>query len=268
MVIPGRIDIGIPGMNEILHGGLPRGLTVLLSGEAGTGKSIFAYQFLYRGLRQDEPGVLLELEDYPARVRMNMAMFGWDVKPYEDRKSFAIIDCFTGGETTKKEKYVVRDPTDIPSIIEALRTAVKDVKAERVVVDSISTLYLIKPEHARQAIIQIKRLLVSLGCTSLLIWQKGVASGNIPTTTYIEHIADGIIRFRRSIKSGELKRYVLIEKMRQTNHSRYLHEIDIVSGKGLVIVGPIERRREDFSLPREVSRKIIESRKKTEEEIP
>ena len=84
----------------------------------------------------------------------------------------------------------------------------------------------------------------------------------------IEHIADGIIRFRRSIKSGELKRYVLIEKMRQTNHSRYLHEIDIVSGKGLVIVGPIERRREDFSLPREVSRKIIESRKKTEEEIP
>jgi KaiC domain protein len=84
----------------------------------------------------------------------------------------------------------------------------------------------------------------------------------------IEHIADGIIRFRRSIKAGELRRYVLIEKMRQTNHSRYLHEIDIVSGKGLVIVGPVERRREDFSLPREVSRKIIESRKKTEEEIP
>jgi len=234
MVIPGRIDIGIPGMNEILHGGLPRGLTVLLSGEAGTGKSIFAYQFLYRGLRQDEPGVLLELEDYPARVRMNMAMFGWDVKPYEDRKSFAIIDCFTGGETTKKEKYVVRDPTDIPSIIEALRTAVKDVKAERVVVDSISTLYLIKPEHARQAIIQIKRLLVSLGCTSLLIWQKGVASGNIPTTTYIEHIADGVIKLELEDIGKEYRRILTVSKRIGTKHSIRKHPFEITE-TGIIV---------------------------------
>lgn len=84
----------------------------------------------------------------------------------------------------------------------------------------------------------------------------------------IEHIADGIIRFRRSIKSGELKRYVLIEKMRQTNHNRYLHEIDIVPGKGLIILGPVERRREDLSLPREVFKKITGSKKRAEGEIP
>jgi KaiC/GvpD/RAD55 family RecA-like ATPase len=236
MAIPGRIDIGIPGMNEILHGGLPRGLTVLLSGEAGTGKSIFAYQFLYRGLRQGEPGVLLELEDYPARVRMNMAMFGWDVKPYEDRRSFAIIDCFTGGvgEAARKERYIVRDPTDIPSIIEALRTAVKDVKAERVVVDSISTLFLIKPEYARQAVIQIKRLLVSLGCTSLLVWQRGVASGNIPITTYIEHIADGVIRLELEDTGEEYRRILVVSKMTGTKHSIRKHPFEITEA-GIIV---------------------------------
>lgn len=56
--------------------------------------------------------------------------------------------------------------------------------------------------------------------------------------------------------------------MRQTNHNRCLHEIDIVSGKGLIILGPVDRRREDLDLPKEISKKIIESRKKAEKEIP
>ncbi|MEM2740440.1 MAG: ATPase domain-containing protein, partial [Candidatus Bathyarchaeia archaeon] len=220
MVIPGKIDIGVPGMNEILHGGLPRGLTVLLSGGPGTGKSIFAYQFLYRGLRQGEPGVLLEFEDYPARVRMNMSMFGWDVKPYEDGRVFAIVDCFTGGvgESAKKERYTVKDPSEVSSLLDALRTAIRDVKAGRVVIDSISTLYLIKSEDFRQTIIHIKRLLVSLGCTSLLLWQKGVADRNLPTT-YVEHIADGVIKLDLEDIGEGYRRILTVPKMMGTKHS-------------------------------------------------
>ena len=108
-----------------------------------------------------------------------------------------------------------------------------------------------------------------LGLENFIAGVGGVVCHNSEAFGWgIEHIADGIIRFRRSIRSGELKRYVLIEKMRQTNHNRYLHEIDIVSGKGLTILGPVERRREDLSLPKEVFKKMIESRKKAEGEIP
>ncbi|MEM3953400.1 MAG: KaiC domain-containing protein, partial [Nitrososphaerota archaeon] len=67
---------------------------------------------------------------------------------------------------------------------------------------------------------------------------------------------------------GELKRFIIIEKMRQTNHDRYLHEIDVVDGRGLTIIGPVQRRKEDLSLPSEVVRKILEAKKKAEEEIP
>lgn len=234
-MLPGRVDIGIPGMNEILYGGLPRGLTVLLSGGPGTGKSIFAYQFLYRGIRQGEPGVLLEFEDYPARVRMNMSMFGWDVKPYEDDRVFAIIDCFTGGvgEPDRREKYTVKDPSEIPSLIDALKTAIRDVKAKRVAIDSISTLYLIKPEGFRQAAIHIKRILVSLGCTSLLIWQKGVTDKNLPIT-YIEHIADGVIKLHLEDIGEGYRRILTIPKMMGTKHSIQKHRYEITE-KGIVV---------------------------------
>jgi len=234
-MIPSRIDIGIPGMNEILYGGLPKGLVVLLSGGPGTGKSIFAHQFLYKGLRHGEPGVLLELEDYPVRVRMRMSMFGWDVKPYEDGGVFAIIDCFTGGvgEYARRERYVVRDPTDLSSLIEALRTTIREVEAERVVVDAISTLYLMKPEHARQAIIQIKRLLVGLGCTTLLIWQRGVSNGNLPAT-YVEHIVDGVIKLDLEDTGEEYRRILVVSKMIGTKHSIRKHTFEI-TGNGITV---------------------------------
>ncbi|MCX8161595.1 MAG: ATPase domain-containing protein [Nitrososphaerota archaeon] len=235
MMLPGRIDTGIPGMNEILYGGIPKGLTVLLSGGPGAGKSIFAYQYLYKGLRQGEPGVLLELEDYPARVRMRMHMFGWDVKPYEDDRIFAIVDCFTGGigEYARRERYIVKDPTDTSSLIEALKTAIREVEAERVVVDAISTLYLVKPEYARQAIIQIKRLLVGLGCTSLLVWQKGVSGGS-PLTTHIEHMVDGVIKLDLEDTGEGYRRILVVSKMTGTKHSIRKHTFEITD-KGIIV---------------------------------
>ncbi|MEM1655913.1 MAG: ATPase domain-containing protein [Nitrososphaerota archaeon] len=78
-------------------------------------------------------------------------------------------------------------------------------------------------------------------------------------------MADGIIRFRRVLRGGELKRFVIIEKMRQTNHSRYLHEVDIRPGVGLVVLGRVDRRAEDYKLPPDVMRKILEAKRRAEE---
>ncbi len=83
----------------------------------------------------------------------------------------------------------------------------------------------------------------------------------------IEHIADGIIRFRRFVRNGVLRRYLLIEKMRQTAHSLVMHEITIVDGKGLVILGPTNRRREDMELPAEVVKKVKRARESKEAEL-
>jgi KaiC/GvpD/RAD55 family RecA-like ATPase len=84
----------------------------------------------------------------------------------------------------------------------------------------------------------------------------------------IEHIADGIIRFRRSVKGGRLRRFLMIEKMRQTNHDLRMYEIEIIPGKGMEIVGPAEVSKEDYALPKKVMEKIAEAKRRSESEVP
>ena len=83
----------------------------------------------------------------------------------------------------------------------------------------------------------------------------------------VEHIADGILRFRRFVRNGVLRRYLLVEKMRQTPHSVVMHEITIVDGRGLTVLGPTSERKEDITLPRQVTEKIIKAHKKKESEL-
>ena len=230
-----RVKTGIPGMDEILHGGIPRRNVVLLAGGPGTGKSIFGQQFIYSGLENGEPGVFVALEEHPVQVRINMSQFGWDVRRYEDKGLFAMVDCFTGGvgEAAKRERYVVRDPTDVGLLVDVLREAIRDVGAQRCVIDSVSTLYLTKPAIARNVVMQLKRVLSGMGCTSILVSQVSVTERGFGGPG-VEHAADGIIRLDLDEVDGELRRSIIVWKMRGTSHSMRRHPFDI-TGKGIVV---------------------------------
>ena len=230
-----RVKTGIPGMDEILHGGIPRRNVVLLSGGPGTGKSIFGQQFLYSGLINGEPGVLVALEEHPVQVRINMAQFGWNIRKYEEAGLAAIVDAFTGGigEAAKREKYVVPAPDDFASLVDVIRRAIKDVKAERAVIDSVTTLYITKPAIARSVVMQLKKVLSGLGCTSILVSQVSVTERGFGGPG-VEHAADGIIRLDLDEIRGKLFRSLIVWKMRGTSHSMSRHPFDITS-RGLVV---------------------------------
>jgi len=230
-----RVKTGIPGMDEILNGGIPERNVVLLSGGPGTGKTIFGQQFLYHGLQNGEPGVLVALEEHPAQIKVNMGQFGWDVRPYEEQGVFAIVDAFTGGigEYAKRERYVVRDPTDVRMLVDVLRDAVRDLRAERVVIDSVTSLYLTKPVVARSTVMQLKRVLSGLGCTSILVSQVSVTERGFGGPG-VEHAADGIIRLDLDEYDGELYRSLIVWKMRGTAHSMRRHPFEITD-KGIVV---------------------------------
>ncbi len=230
-----RVESGIPGLDELLKGGIPKRNVVLLSGGPGTGKSIFGQQFLYYGLQKRSPGVLVALEEHPVQVRINMSQFGWDVRKYESEGLFAIVDAFTAGigEAAKHEKYVVRAIDDVQSLIDVLRRAIKDIGAERVVVDSVTTLYMTKPSVARSVVMLLKRVLSGLGCTSILVSQVSVTERGFGGPG-VEHAADGIIRLDLDEINGRLYRSILVYKMRGTAHSMQRHPFDITD-KGIVI---------------------------------
>ena len=230
-----RVETGIPGMDEILHGGIPERNVVLLSGGPGTGKTIFSQQFLWNGLQMGEPGIYVALEEHPVQVRQNMAQFGWDVKPYEERGMFAMVDAFTAGigKSKEYEKYIVHDLTDIREFIDVLRQVIKDINAKRVVVDSVTTLYINKPSLARSIILQLKRVLAGTGCTSIFVSQISVGERGFGGPG-VEHGVDGIIRLDLDEIDGELKRSLIVWKMRGTSHSMRRHPFEITK-KGITV---------------------------------
>ncbi len=235
LIMVERVKTGIPGFDEIINGGIPRRNVVLLSGGPGTGKSIFGSQYLWNGLQMGEPGVFVALEEHPVQVRINMKQFGWDVRPFEHQGTFAIVDAFTSGigEAAKRERYVVRDPTDVGELIDVLKQAIRETGALRVVIDSVSTLYLTKPAVARGVVLQLKRVLSGLGTTSILVSQVSVTERGFGGPG-VEHAADGIVRLDLDEYNGELVRSIIVWKMRGTKHSMRRHPFEITD-KGIVI---------------------------------
>jgi len=223
-----RVRTYVPGLDEILFGGVPERSVVLLSGGPGTGKSILGKQFLFNGLKRDEPGIFVALEEHPVAVRRSFRHFGWDVSQYEKEGKFAIVDAFTGGvgAAAQRERYVVKQVDDVHELSDVLRQAIKEIGARRVVVDSVSTLYLTKPAVARSTIMLLKRVLAGLGCTAFFVSQVSVGERGFGGPG-VEHAVDGIIRLDLDEVDGKLYRSIIVWKMRDTKHSMLRHPMEI-----------------------------------------
>lgn len=235
MKVP-RVRTYIPGFDEILYGGIPERNIVLISGGPGTGKSILGKQFLYNGLvKKDEPGIFVALEEHPVSVIRSFKHFGWDITKYEKEGKFAIVDAFTAGigSTAQKEKYVVKDVDNVGELSGVLRDAIRNLNAKRVVIDSVSTLYLSKPAMARSIVMQLKRVIAGLGCTAMFISQVSAGERGFGGPG-VEHAVDGIVRLDLDEYEGQLYRSVIVWKMRDSKISMVRHPMDITD-EGIVI---------------------------------
>jgi KaiC domain protein len=230
-----RVRTYIPGLDEILYGGIPERSVVLVSGGPGTGKSIMGKQFLYNGLVRGEAGVFVALEEHPVAVRRSFKHFGWDIDKYEREGKFAIVDAFTAGigSAAQREKYVVKDVDNVHELIDVLRQAIKDTGAERITIDSVSTLYLTKPSVARSTVMLLKRVIAGLGATAMFISQVSVTERGFGGPG-VEHAVDGIIRLDMDEVDGRLYRSIVVWKMRDTKISMVRHPMDITD-EGVVI---------------------------------
>ncbi len=204
-----RIPTGIPGLDKLIEEGLPQGNTVLLSGSCGTGKSIFALQFCYAGAKQyNEPSVFITLEQRPDEVVKVMQSFGWDVD-----------------KLVKDKKLLVLKPKDEdPKVLkEAIYSAVKETKAKRLVIDSVSLLsmYFKNDWELREGLKDLHWHIKDLGCTTLLISDIKERSALYSPSGFEEFIVDGVIVLRIISKEagGGHTRALFIRKMRGTEHS-------------------------------------------------
>ena len=259
-----RLSTGIIELDRILAGGIPRGFLVAVTGEPGTGKTILCIHFIAQGVKVGDKCIYVTTEEARDSIIRQAAQFGIDFKTAIDRKGLVVIDALMSTE----DKWSLRT-LDIEELVNKVVEAKRMLGygRARLVIDSMSAFWLDKPAMARRYSYYIKKVLSRWDFTILATSQYAVTTSE-SFGWGIEHVADGIIRFRRSVRGGVLRRYILVEKMRQTPHSLYLHEIEIVDGKGLVVLRPVAERKEDVTLPREVMEKMMKAKRMKESEIP
>ncbi|MEM0293375.1 MAG: KaiC domain-containing protein [Saccharolobus sp.] len=258
-----RLSTGIPDFDKLVEGGIPQGFFVALTGEPGTGKTIFSLHFIARGLKDGDPCIYVTTEESRESIIRQASQFKWNFEEYLEKK-LIIIDALMREKEDKWSLINVTPEEMINKVIEAKQKL--GYGRARLVIDSVSALFLDKPAMARKISYYLKRVLNKWNFTIYATSQYAITTSQA-FGFGVEHVADGIIRFRRTIKNGELHRYIIIEKMRQTDHDKHLWEIDIINGKGIVIKSRLEERREDYALPENVKKKITESTKNSEKEF-
>ncbi len=260
-----RLSTGIPEIDRMLQGGIPKGFTVAVVGEPGTGKTIFCIHFIGAGLSSGGKGIYVTTEESRESIVRQASMFGIDFREAINEGRLVVIDALMGVRGDPWSLYELDVEELVSKIIEAKKYL--GYGHARLVVDSMSAFWLDKPAMARKYSYMVKRRLAKWDLTIILTSQYAVTS-SLGFGFGVEHVADGIIRFRKAVIDGELRRYLVIEKMRQTDHDKRVYRIDIVDGKGMVVLGPARYSRGDFSLPPSVLRKMIEAEIKKLSEIP
>ena len=132
-----KVPTGIPGFDMFSEGGLPEGRTTLISGTAGSGKTIFASQFLASGIEQGQNGAFITFEESPQMMRKNMRGFGWDIQQWEKEGKWSFVDA----SPLDRNLPIVSGEYDLDPLISRLKYAIKQVNAKRVAVDSLGTIF-------------------------------------------------------------------------------------------------------------------------------
>ncbi len=259
-----RLSTGVPGIDKMLSGGIPRGFLVAVVGEPGTGKTIFSQHFIAAGLSRGEKAIYVTTEESRESIIRQAEMFGFGFKDAVKNGDLIIIDALMEERGDPWSLYELTIEELISKIIEAKKTL--GYGHARLVIDSMSAFWLDKPAMARKYSYTVKRRLSRWNLTIIATSQYAVTT-SLGFGFGIEHVADGIIRFKKTIIGGELRRFVIIEKMRQTPHDRKVYEIDIIDGTGMKIIKPSVYTASELRIPISIIRKILEAEYKKESEL-
>jgi len=223
-----RLSIGIPDLDKMMGGGIPEGDSVLVTGASGTGKSVLATQFIAEGIRQGEPGIVAVFEERPQAYTDRAGSFGLDlVTPQNDGKLLIL--------------YLRPLDLSVDETMNEILEAVKKIGAKRLVIDSLAGFEMaLSPgfrEDFRESLYRMIFALTGIGVTILSTVEVDESFTEFPFSTYsISFLTDDIIRLRYISIDGQLRKIMVIIKMRGGNHSQDIREYEINSS-GVMILG-------------------------------
>ena len=204
-----RVKTGIPGLDDLIEGGFPRGSITTLSGDTGCGKTTFGIQFLYAGAsKHEENGLYISFDEKRRQIYRNMGRFNWDLQKLDRDKKIVFIE-YPPFEVDQflQQEGIIRDLID-------------KVGIERLVVDSILPLVMVydTEKERREGTLKVLEKMKNWGCTTLLITEGGGSITQDPQRTWVEYLSDGLIYLYNIRRKNYRERALEVVKMRGVVH--------------------------------------------------
>ncbi|MEO8778664.1 MAG: ATPase domain-containing protein [Rhodanobacter sp.] len=237
----GKTSTGIAGFDEITGGGLPRGRTTLLVGGPGSGKTIFALQFLVHGAEiGDDPGIFVAFEENSDRIVANAAGFGWKLATLRQTKLFLI-------DAQPTPDLVLSGAFDLGGMLAALDAKTSEMNAKRIVFDALDIVLALMPdeETKRREVYRLHAWLLDRQLTGIITAKSGgdaLSTDGEQPFGFMQFMVDCAVVLNHRVVQGVSQRTVRVQKYRGSSFDE--NESPFLIGKGgfeVVVASGLDR---------------------------
>lgn len=242
-----RSATGVPGLDEVLHGGLIAGRLYLIDGEPGAGKTTLALQYLMQGVREGEPTLYVTLSETASELRAGAASHGWSLEGIE------IVELVVDeGELMGEGELTMYHPAEVElgDATRRILQAVERCQPRRMVLDSLSELRLLAQSSLRyrRQILAFKQFFIGRNCTVLFLDDR--SSDGVDTQ--LHSIAHGVIALERTVPVyGPALRQLRVTKFRGSDFLSGQQDLRVSRG-GLSVFPRLEAQRHGKSFGRDI----------------
>jgi circadian clock protein KaiC len=224
-----RSSTGVPGLDDILGGGLPTDHLYLVEGTPGSGKTTLALQFLRRGVEEGEKGLYITLSETTKELYTVAASHGWSLHGLE------VFELVTQEGLSPESEQSILHPADIElgETTRGVMAAVDRLKPKRVAFDSLSEMRLLaqNPLRYRRQVLALKSFFAQRGCTVLLLDDRSAEYDDVQ----LHSIAHGVIQLEQVVDQyGPERRRLRVVKMRGIRFRGGEHDFNLETG-GLAV---------------------------------
>jgi circadian clock protein KaiC len=221
-----RIQVGVPGLDDMLYGGLLPGSVTLIQGAPGTGKTTLGTQFLHHGAsKADEAGLLVTFEQFPHTLYRDALTHGWNLRELEQEGKLRVV-------FTSPQVFL----SSLQSPVSPISSAMRDMAVKRVVIDSVSQFRVLtrNPVELRSFHSHLINGLRREGVTSLLVSEDSGPDLIRGDQGRLAFIVDSVILLRYVEIDSVMQRAMAVLKTRGSDHDKAIRRFEIKRG-GIVI---------------------------------